>query len=472
MSPVTLRTIALAISLVLCGCVRQPLRLPDTPAAGTESALPIAAGCFRCLVQAFEQASAQGAAGAAFEASALLVLRSKELGLSAENWLDRARTLGAEAGVAGSYVEMLGAVSPHPLGVGREIRFDVDWRANARDALPEWRRLLRADKTVSEPFRLYLELSLVCSLGRISLDDPAVVRAMNAAAVVPLIQYRLGLCDPRFTDRLRAVRDAHEEFVEADFPLGEYELTDPAGADEDGALLLFRSAATYFPDSSALQVTIGNLFTQWEEWSEAVDAYDAALQSYPEHPDALRGRMIGLSNLQRFGEAIVSATALIDGGQWYLGDAYYWRAWNLLQRGDVMDAKRDVEHARAVTKDPRVPALAGVVEWRLEQLDAAEHELREARAAAPDMCEVASNLGGVLSDRREWPKAVSAYEEAASCYEVAISRSRETLAAIQQAPSNVAAKARLLARNNRALSRLNQEQQLVRVRLTELRRLL
>ena len=86
----------LTLTLAAIGCAgRTPPLVPAAPSPVTldEVSSLILQGCYHCLEKAYEVAQAGGAGPQAFEAAALLVLRSKELGLPAEEWLERARAL-------------------------------------------------------------------------------------------------------------------------------------------------------------------------------------------------------------------------------------------------------------------------------------------------------------------------------------------------------------------------------------------
>src|SRR5262245_30253416 len=82
-------------------------------------------GCYRCLEQAYEQAQQQGARAQAFEAAALLALRSKELGLPSDPWLDRARALAGADPSLTAYVDMVGVIPPDRLSENRDALFDI-----------------------------------------------------------------------------------------------------------------------------------------------------------------------------------------------------------------------------------------------------------------------------------------------------------------------------------------------------------
>src|SRR5262245_8947915 len=92
-----MRAAILAVLLLATGCAARvppaaPATQPPVEFDDTAGTL-IRRGCYRCLEQAYEQASDRGARMQAFEAAALLTLRSKELGLPSDAWLDRARAL-------------------------------------------------------------------------------------------------------------------------------------------------------------------------------------------------------------------------------------------------------------------------------------------------------------------------------------------------------------------------------------------
>src|SRR4030095_9881941 len=112
------RALPFVLALVFTACAS---RLP--PAAPTAASTAFAQtvytlmrrGCYRCLEQAFEQAQRLGARTQAFEAAALLTLRSKELGLPSDSWLDRARELTSAEPSLSPYLDMIDVVPPDRL---------------------------------------------------------------------------------------------------------------------------------------------------------------------------------------------------------------------------------------------------------------------------------------------------------------------------------------------------------------------
>ena len=168
-------------------------------------------------------------------------------------------------------------------------------------------------------------------------------------------------------------------------------------------------------------MTIGNVYQSWEDWANALTAFDQALALLPSHPDARLGRVISLSNLDRHDEAIASATELIDAGRWHLGQAFYWRAWNYFNIGNNQAARADADRTRTLMVNPAVFLLSGLIEWRFLRRETAETEFQEALKMDFGQCEAAFYLGGVRAELRKVPEAMAAMNQARQCYDLAIS---------------------------------------------------
>jgi tetratricopeptide (TPR) repeat protein len=412
-------------------------------------------GCYGCLEQAFARADAAGEVIPAFEAAALLVLRSKELGLPTEPWLERARALARADASLTPYVTMVEAIPPHPMSDDRDALFDVRARTQARASLAAWRESLHGGAT-SDVFRMYLDVALICGFGTLKENERSFTGQLDSDAQAPIYHYRIGACDSAHADRLKTLRAGDAAFVDADFALGRYALDDPVHPDQDEALRRLQSAAAAFPRSPAIAVTIGNVFRRWEEWGEALTAYDAALRVSAVHPEALLGRTISLSHLMRPQEAIDTATQLIDAGQWHLGEAFYWRGWNQLRLEDHQRARGDADRAKTLMANAAVFVLSGVIEWRLRRLEAAEKEFESAIAIDFGECEAALDLGVVRDERGKPAAALAAFQQARQCYELSIALRREAIAKVEAGPGTDTAKARDTARHRRELTILEE----------------
>jgi tetratricopeptide (TPR) repeat protein len=312
---------------------------------------------------------------------------------------------------------------------------------------------LRTGST-SNLFRLYLDVALVCEFGTLKETDQSFTGELDADIRAPIYQYRIGACDTTHGERLRAVRAADAAFVDADFALGRYALDDAVNPDQDEALRRLRSAYAAFPRSPAIGVTLGNVYRRWEEWSDALTAYDAVLTRSPKHPEALIGRVIALSHLMRAEEAIDTATALIDEGQWHLGEAYYWRGWNHLGLGQHDRARSDADRAKTLMSNAAVFVLSGVIEWRLRRQPTAEKEFESAIAIDFGECEAALDLAIVRDEQRKRIESLAAFRQARQCYDLSIALRREAIAKIEAGTGSETTKAREIARHQRELADL------------------
>ncbi len=445
----------LAAGLPACAS-RQPVvpAAPVPPQTRDIEAL-IERGCFTCLEQALARADERQLPHLAFEAAVLLALRAIELGMPPEDWTARARTYAGADAERAQYLEMVAAVPPDPL---RGLRDDLLVETQVRNRIQQrlasvasWYDVLQTGSH-SETLRRYLELTLICAVDRRPERLERLDKLVPQLSAVPLLTYRVGTCDDRYQSQLRAVRGDIQEFVDADYALGRYALRDPESPNPDEAMRRFRAAAEAFPASTAIPTTIGNLYQSWEDWGNALTAFDRALTLLPSHPDARLGRVISLSSLERHDEAIASATELIDAGRWHLGQAHYWRAWNYFNIGNNQAARADADRTRTLMVNPAVFLLSGMIEWRFVRRDSAETEFQEALKMDFGQCEAAFYLGGVRAELRKLPESLAAMQQALRCYDLALSVRRKLLEDAMAKAATPEARARESARHERAIA--------------------
>ncbi len=461
-----LRIVAiLAVVVLAAGCAarRQAPAPLGEPGPVEELTRLIEHGCYRCLESAFAEAEARGVRAHAFEAAALLVLRSKELGLPFEAWLEKARAHAGSDGSSSLSLDIVTAIPPFPLSGNRDAMVDLTARVQARASLTSWREALQGPPPAesgggaSDVFRAYLDVSLVCAFGRLRQDEQSFSEPLDPVARVPLYQYGIGICDNTQAARLAALRAGDPEFVDADFALGRYALEDTVHPDPEQAIRHLESAADAFPRSPAITTMIGDVYRAWEEWAPALAAYDDAIAASPDHPEALLGRTISLSRLLRSQEAIATATRLIDLGQWRVGEAHYWRAWNYLLAGEYQIARRDADSARALMANAALFVLSGTIEWRLRRLETAEQEFQEALTMDLGECEAAFDLGVVRDERGKPPEALAAFQQARQCHDLSTKLRREAIATIWAGAGTETAKARAAAVHERVLADLEEQ---------------
>jgi tetratricopeptide (TPR) repeat protein len=455
--------LALVLAAVLtanCASRQSPALPPSTPATAishepiVDPAALIRHGCFSCLGRALAAARQQQDAGLVFEAAVLLAARARELGMPADEWIEEARTLAV--GDSGRLVvlDILESLPRDRLSGARDHTLAQTPRRQRVDTLtPSWLDAL-ARGSESPEFRSYLRLSLTCSSATTEAMSPAEVVDSIPADVrtAPLLRYRLGICGPDHVETLRALRVADQDFVDADFALARYAVQRRPYPDFDDALERLQAAAVAFPRSSAIAATAGDVNQLVERWPEALGAYDAAIALVADHPDALIGRTIALSNLGRHEEAIATATSLIEGGRWFIGQALYWRAWNRFQLTDYTVARQDADRAKMLMVNAGVYLLSGMIEWRLRRLEGAEREFEEALRMDFGQCEAATFLGGVRNERSRVPEAVAAFTQAVRCYDLTIGLAREAIGLLEKSDAPPSHRARQLARHERTIA--------------------
>jgi tetratricopeptide (TPR) repeat protein len=439
----------LAVMAFLAGCAtRKPAPVAQQPPARpplVDVAALIRQGCYRCLEEAFAVAAQQQQSQLAFEAASLLVLRSKELGIPPDAWLERAHAMAGVDGAWTEILQMVAAVPPDPLGGDREaMSANPADGARIRALLPTWRDTLRGGGGSSE-FRTYLETALVCSLGPPNQRDQFVDGLGDGLS--PLLAYRAGLCSSHRVDRLRPLAEAG--FVDAEYTLGRAALE--GVKDEELALRHFQTAAAAFPTSLSIGTSIGNIHIEWEDWQAATTAFDAVLAVRPAHPDALIGRTISVSRMGRYQDGIDTATRLV-GGTWYLGQAFYWRAWNYHGLKNYTAARAEMDRTRTLMVNAQVFLLSGLIDWALEGRPLAEQEFQEALSMDFGQCEAAFYLGGVRAEMRKAPEGIAAFTQALQCYDLSITVRRKLIEGVEAGPGSERGKARQINGHRQAIT--------------------
>jgi tetratricopeptide (TPR) repeat protein len=458
-----MRVVGLVLVAAVCagGCATR--RLPPPPVAAAAARPPVDVdalvrrGCFRCFEQALNAAEAAGNQRQAFEAAALIVLRAKELGLPLARRIETMQRLQpAEPGWMSLAIIVL-AMPNDPLSGERYeatggFTAENDRGRTVRQSLASLRAAL-AKPPGSALFRAYLDLSLACGLPTRDGETPtdAATRVMAAWKDVPLIQFRAATCSPDHASLLPTFRVNDPEFLDAEYIQGRLSALGTV-PDLDEALRHLELAHDAFPDSLAIATTLGDVRLQREEWSEALAHYDDVLARMPTHRDALLGRTVSLSRLGEHDEAIAAATQMIDLGEWRLGEAFYWRAWNRFQLKRLDDAAMDRDRAKTLLSNAALFVLSGLIEWGQRHLPPAEDEFTHALTLDLGQCDAALYLGAVRFERSERPESLAAFKQAVQCYDLAINLRRKLIDDVRAGGGSEAGKARLIASHERAIA--------------------
>ncbi len=433
--------------------VAAPIDSADIIRAGTL----VREGCYDCLLDArtLYRRLAQGPTARhpdlisrLFEVELLIALREKELAIDANVALARASTIAAALPVsfeAQRLVAMVDAVLPESYGVpGAKLQVlriaQSDFIAKAGEHLA-W---LEASWATRE-FKDYLAFALDCSYPTRTPSAGEAARPLSLldqmfATAAPLIQYRVAVCKQTAlplqlrtaqlamelvtTSELSAARDTVPRFVETSYYRAIPELVDAeetGGADADKFL---REAYARFRQSPSITYLLGSLNLVIGDCEQALRFFEETIALAPEHEPALLGRTNCLTQQKRDVVAIASATRMVELNTYNVQQAYYFRAVNYHRRGDLTEARSNIELAKEAPittgrGQAEILTLAGIIEYEQDALDEAENDLRRARAGygGDFNCSAAWYLGRVFVKREVWNEAVSNFELAMNCYD-------------------------------------------------------
>ena len=171
----------------------------------------------------------------------------------------------------------------------------------------------------------------------------------------------------------------------------------------------------------------------------------------PDHPDALIGRTVALSNANRHDAAIETATHVIDRSRWFVGQALYWRPGTISSLATPM-ARADADRARGLLVTPALYLLSGLIDWRLHRLVTAERDFEETLRMDGGQCEAAMLLGGVRNEQSNKPGALEALQDAVRCYAGVVTHRRQAIVGLEAASDAPALyKTREIARHQRTI---------------------
>lgn len=419
--------------LTAVACAPRPVLDPRPSMALTADLLAadelVLAGCYACLTDAlaiYERIAATGRAPAAdlkaIDTALLLALRERELGLGRGRFLERAIEL-ADRQAAPYDVDVFRAVAEaqawHAYGVPKE-RSDETRKALGRLSR-EWRtwRAGLLPGAPSDLLRAYSLLSLDCTSQRVAAGQD-VGPWQPPADAPPLLRYRAAICPGALDERaLDAVALADPRWAEAEFFLGEAALGRLTVRTAEKHLV---KALKGIPDLSAAEVLLGHVYLATEEFEMARGAYHRANAAVPGQRESLLGEAKSLSFLGRHEDAIAILDEMVRLGTWYMGESYYWRAWNRyrLRQYDAADA--DVLESRSrLPMDGQVDKLAGFIALARNEVPRAETEFRAAvthvEGRGGTDCEARYYLGSALVMQRKWAEAVPSFEVAEPCYQ-------------------------------------------------------
>ncbi len=410
--------ICLIAAGVAAACAARRPAGEGSPAALAHADALVRAGCYFCLTEAL--AGYEQPAAARRDASlreririfALLAARVRELGLiGAPDWLEQGRTL-ATALAPGSVEHLfldVAALVPLPAAAVPGDALDTTQR--------QYTRLEELQSRVGSQFERLAGNDVVAAyFHRVLTCLPAGPRETPPPPFphgdIPLLAYRGALCTREPGGNMDALLAKEPRFVEARYFKAMHVFS-------TGKLLsteqeLDRLEAP-FRDMAAAAFLRGQVLLMLEDFAAAATQFDRVLALVPDQPRARFERLRALSYDGQFKAAEQAATAMIETGTWFQGEAHYWRAWNRRQLRHLEDAASDIDTCKRLLFNAAVPKLAGLIALDRNQLDIALYELTTSIERKRDDCDVHFALGQVHARRAVWADAGQAFEQAATC---------------------------------------------------------
>jgi tetratricopeptide (TPR) repeat protein len=444
------RLIVALVGLMAGSCAqRTPPQVSPADLARAESLAT--AGCYSCLVQALAIYEKQGPSLATFETALFVALREKELGIPEEASLAKARDLAARLAPSAPTAPLLAEVADYTPAepTGRDPDKFALLNTRERRARRAGLRPLLDALPAPSLLTTYLKVSLDC-------DDPrarALIKADDILAAhgnPAILRYRLSMCgagDRRALDDIRAADPRWTEI--AFFQARRAATTRPP--DLRGAIDLFNLAVPAFPQSAAMVLARAHAERAYGDLEPALASYDTTIALVPTSRDALLGRVITLSYLERHAEAVATATQMIDLGTWLMGDAYYWRARGRYVLKLVEDAWSDAENAVKLAPNTNVYTLAGVIAYDRQQLDDAKDRFGHARRLDQANCTAHSYYALVHAAQNNWKEATPVFSQAMTCFVQAAAEARRELAELEATDFDPVYKGRLMAEHEKTI---------------------
>jgi tetratricopeptide (TPR) repeat protein len=430
----------------------------------------VAEGCYLCLKEAlaiYERADATGDAPAAglraIDTALLLALRERELGLGGGTALQHAIDLAARQPAPhdiGVFLSVADAQPWHPGGVSKERQDSLlpSLRALFK-SWPAWRAQL-APGAERDLLRAYYLLALDCTR-RTYQGDGDVPPWQPPANAPPLLRYRAAVCPPALDqDALEQIVANTPPFAEAHLFLGELAL---------GKLTLrtaekrLAEAVRAMPELPPAWLLLGHVHLAIEELDLARDAYHRVNIAVPGQRDAMLGEAKSLSYLGRHEEAIAILDEVERLGTWYMGEMYYWRAWNRHRLAQHDAANDDVLASRQrMPMDPKVDSLAGFIALARHEVERAEGEFRLAvqhyEGRGERDCDSGYYLASTLVMQRKWAEGAPLFERAEPCYVLDEKAVRQRIATIRASDLPDDRQDRLVASKERDILKVRLQQ--------------
>lgn len=391
-------------------------------------------GCYLCLGEALDlyrqllTAGFQPAVvrGRIFETATLMAVREREVGIVPAAGRPDAATAPASAGAV-PYGDIVAAIPWRGAGMTSAL---PDIEPGVFEKVADWRPQLLPIADGGDVVAAYLLVALDCVYA--AAPSQSALASYSAAHPASLaLAFRTANCRPASEAVLRDIVRREPRFVEADLLLGDISARKGAAAEAEQH---YRRVIDTLPRLPAAPIELGDLLNEGEEFEEALRLYDQALAVVADHRQALLGRIISLSNLERHQEAIGVCDTLVGLGTWYLGPAHYWRAWNLHELRLLDQAWDAIEAAKRYLQTADIFELSGIIAFDRNNPAQTRTDMEEALRRDKNMCRPPFYLGRVQMEGHEWPGAAARFSQAVGCYEAGAAATRQKVEELERSP--------------------------------------
>lgn len=390
------------------------------------------------------------------KADLLLALRQKELGVLEHKSLEEAsRLIQASPSLPeySVYLDIVDSIPRNTKGFVYDFlkdssKIDATYNKLKKD-VPLWANLLR-EQYRTEEFFAYLYISLIWNfspyLGEEKVDLSPISRIFPQS---PLIQYKLSISPAENEERLNLLLEKEPLFCEAYYFLGELALKRGRliGAEQN-----FAKAYQQVPESSSTVISLASIYFALEELGKSLELYEQAIKMAPEYRDALLGKAICLSYLEKNGEAIECCNRLIALGSFFMGESYYWLAWNQNELGNLDAAWESAENAKKyLYGNSELLTLSGIIAFKKENLEVAEKNFMEALQINATNYDANFYLGNIYAKKHDWKNSGIYFGLATYCSERIEKALEEKIKEIEDSSLSQERKEKLVSRKKAQL---------------------
>jgi tetratricopeptide (TPR) repeat protein len=418
-----------------------------------------AAGSYTCLKDAYDiyeklldvSFEQEETAEKLFKTALLLSFRVKELGIINAKYVRRAEELIASYyPYLSKFENMIKFAATIPFTIkgvvlgfntgGPNLGAYYDWiNKNVRSLNEEFKA---ASETTE--FHAYVYVYFLENFSYQLDVDYDFRRLIDLFPESAMIKYRVALLYDKDKELLENTLEAEPSFNEVHLFLGNKAFGEKKLLTAEKH---FRKAYEILPDSLSVLVFLAGVHFALEENEESLGFYEDALRIAPDFREALLGKAICLGYTGKHEYANLVLNELIRMGRYYMGESYFWLAWNQYELGLIEDARKNVEKTENyLVGHVEVLALQGKIAFKLGQIDESEEYFKQALILQPNHCESVYHMAKIHALREDWLKTATSYEKAAFCYKKQEEAISARIKEIEESPMSLERKAKLILR--------------------------